>query len=203
MGTWRSHDYDARGMVKALKGESFKGSFSCTHGGVQKTFNEANGAGFIEIARDAMWHRLDELMTGRFTLVPIPNSHVVDEDAPGFRTLELARAIESVSGGRAAAVPALVFTSPQPKSHQGGSRDPVHLHSVMKQTVDLVGDVVLIDDVFTRGAHFKAATWRLEGNGARVILGATFARASHDTDAEVFGFDDVVIDATRPFFLGK
>lgn len=132
------------------------------------------------------------------SLVPIPNSIVTDPSSDGFKTLDLAKGIAGWSGDRLKVVPALVFAEPQPKSREGGSRNPAYLESVMRISAATKGPVVLLDDVTTTQAHFIAAYRKLLKAGANVILATAFAFSTKEQAENPMKPYDFRIDVSEP-----
>lgn len=194
---WRDADWAANKMVKALKGDVINGHFYVKIGGKNIRFDQKNVGEFVERIPRFLQRAIAREVEGTATIVPIPNSHVTAIDTPDFRTLDLANAIARESGGRFAVVPALVFSEPQPKSHEGGSRDPKHFERVYRITGDVKGPIVLVDDVCTTGGHFIGAHWRLDRPQSPVILAAAFGRTEQVQVNEPIGFRSGTLNVAR------
>jgi hypothetical protein len=175
---WRGIDHTASKMVKALKGDPINGYFEHKIAGKVRRFDKTNIKDFLDRVPPAMAKLIARHVSTKATIVPIPNSHVVDVQSINFRTSELAKAVAAASNGQFEAVPALVFTQPQEKSRGGGPRDPYHFESVYRIVTDVKGPIVLLDDVCTSGAHMIGAYWRLKSPNRTVVLASAFGRTT-------------------------
>jgi hypothetical protein len=176
--TWRGIDHTSSKMVKALKGDQINGYFEYKIAGKVRRFDQANIKEFLDRVPPALAKLMARHVGTNATIVPIPNSHVVDIQSLNFRTLLLAKAVAQSSNSQFQAVPALVFTKPQVKSREGGPRDPSHFENVYRIVTDVQGPIILLDDVCTSGAHMIGACWRLKSPKRNVILGAAFGRTT-------------------------
>ena len=71
------------------------------------------------------------------TIVPIPNSHVVDVQTFEFPHARPRESCSKINKDQLQAVPALVFTEPQEKSRDGGPRNPYHFENVYRIVRDV------------------------------------------------------------------
>jgi hypothetical protein len=178
---WRTADYRAMNMVKGLKGEPLKGWFEYEIAGRVRRFDQSNIQEFVERIPKALARMIARHVEGPATVVPIPNAHVTAPEARDFRTLALAQAVAVESRGNLRAVPALVFTEPQIKSHEGGPRNARHFESVYHVADEVEGPIILLDDVCTSGSHMIAAYWKLHEPAKRdVVLACAFGRTTRD-----------------------
>lgn len=184
-------------MVRALKRKPLKGYFDIPVAGVERRFNQDNVAEFVDRIPVALAKVVLRHHDAPATLVPIPNSHVVDPSTPDFHTLTLANRIAENSGGRYTVQPALVFNEPQQKSHEGGPRDPKIIETAYKVVADLQGPLILIDDVCTGGGHLIAAHWKLHGTTSPVALACTFGRSTKQQAHDPLGPREEAIDVAR------
>src|SRR5271154_5725000 len=99
--TWRQDDWTTNRIVKAVKGEPFKGYFQVVAGGRHYRFDQSNLHQFMPALFGAVAAKLNELVDGPFDLVPIPNSTATVTDGADFRTLAHAREIAAKLEGRA------------------------------------------------------------------------------------------------------
>jgi hypothetical protein len=198
--TWRQDDWDASKMVKALKGDPINRYFSAKIGGQVRQFTQANAGEFVERIPRALAKVIARHVDGKATIVPIPNSHVVDPTTPNFKTLELAEAVAKCADGQFDVIPALVFSKPQPKSRQGGSRSALHFQSVYRVTAEVTGPIVLLDDVCTSGAHIIGAHWKLDEPSRRpVVLASAFGRSTKQQVPNPIGLSVEMLDVGGPF----
>src|SRR5438477_10599598 len=122
---WRQQDFDARDIVKIVKGLPFNGYIQLKIGGKQRRFDQENGHTLLPAIYGGIAKKIAGLVGGEFCIVPIPNSEAVAGDDASFRTLDHARAIAAVIGHpRATAVGALRWKRAKEKAHQGGGRNP-------------------------------------------------------------------------------
>jgi len=178
---WRSSDYTASKMVKALKGDPIKGYFYHEIGVQSRRFTQANIDEFLVRIPRALSRNILRKIDGAVSLVPIPNSHVTDIDDDNFKTLNLAREVARHSGGQLTVVPALVFRKPQVKSREGGPRSADHFEAAYKLATDVRGPIVLLDDVCTSGGHMIGAYRKLHSPPKRdVILACAFGRSTKE-----------------------
>jgi hypothetical protein len=175
---WRGIDHTSSKMVKALKGDPITGYFDHKIAGKVRRFDQTNIQEFLDRIPPAMAKLIARHVSTKATIVPIPNSHVVDVQTLNFRTLDLAKAVARVSKDQLQAVPALVFTEPQEKSRDGGPRNPYHFENVYRIVRDVEEPIVLLDDVCTSGAHIIGAYWKLASPKRKVVLASAFGRTT-------------------------
>jgi hypothetical protein len=175
---WRGIDHTSSKMVKALKGDLINGYFEHTIAGRVRRFDQANIQEFLDRIPLAMAKLIARHVSTKATVVPIPNSHVVDVQSLNFRTLDLAKAVAMASKNQLQAVPALVSSEPQEKSREGGPREPYHFENVYRIVRDVEGPIVLLDDVCTSGAHMIGACWKLASPKRTVVLASAFGRTT-------------------------
>jgi hypothetical protein len=175
---WRGIDHTSSKMVKALKGDPIKGYFEHKIAGTIRRFDQTNIKDFLDRIPLALAKLMARHVDEKATIVPIPNSHVVDIQSLNFRTLDLAQAVAQASNGQFTAKPALVFTEPQMKSREGGPRNAYHFESVYRIVNDVKGPVILLDDVCTSSAHMIGAYWRLKSPNRTIVLAGAFGRTT-------------------------
>lgn len=121
---WRPEDHTALKMVKALKGDDIKGYFDLIVGGSRKRFDNSNIDSFVKLVPRMLANQLKREFQEKATIVPIPNSHVVDPDDDDFKIRKMAQELSEASNGQFSVAPVLVFKDPQQKSRGGGHRSP-------------------------------------------------------------------------------
>jgi hypothetical protein len=178
---WRQSDYAASKIVKALKGDTINGYFDMIIGGQTVRFDRLNVGDFLKRVPVALAKVLVREIDGPATLVPIPNSQVTAPNADGFRTHHLANLVAAESGGKLTAVPALVFKEPQQKSRTGGPRSAEHCEMAYRLATEVIGPIVLIDDVCTSGGHMIGAYRKLHAPPTRsVVLACAWGRSTRE-----------------------
>ena len=114
---------------------------------------------------------VDELGNQKRILIPVPGSQVTTSHNPDFRTAQIAESIRQECDPKVEVSTCLRFKKPMPKSRCGGSRNSVELYENMVIVGEIPDDdIVLVDDVYTSGAHARAAAQRLSDEGG-VVLG--------------------------------
>jgi hypothetical protein len=202
--TWRQKDWAGNKMVKILKGEPIKGFFAISDSGVARRFDQGTAANFRPIAHQMLGKAIGELAPLGATLVPIPNSQVTSPSTQNFRTRILAEGVAATNAQRLKSDPALVFATPQPKSSKGGSRDPEYLESMMRLDHVPTGQVVLVDDVTTTGAHFIAGARKLRAVGVPVIAAVAFAKSTKEQAEKVLKVVEYELELdAEPFDLSE
>jgi hypothetical protein len=194
---WRKEDYRASKMVKALKGDPINGYFHSVVGGVYRKYDQSNVHQFVDRIPRALALNIIRHHDGPATIVPIPNSHVIATNTPGFKTLDLANQIAANSGGRFAVKPALVFDKVQQKSREGGPREASHFEKAYRVVQQVDGPIILLDDVCTGGGHLIGAHWRLHTQESPIVLACTFGRSTKQQLANPVGLLAEEIDLTR------
>lgn len=180
---WRRQDYRCLNMVKALKGKSFDNYFTVKMKNGEKRFDRSNADEFVKLLYAPMAKFLKEHFSSDVCLVPIPNSAATSCDHPDFKTLAFAREIAQAAG--VGCSPSLIFKTAQTPSHVSNARNPRFIHSQLKAVQPLPKkQIVLVDDVYTTGAHAKACTWKLQESGADVIGVLAFGRTTKELQAK-------------------
>jgi hypothetical protein len=127
---WRGDDHKSLKMVKALKGDVINGYFNHVIAGKTVRFDQTNIQEFVDRISKALSKMILREVGGEASIVPIPNSHVVDGATPNWKTLALAKAVATESGGQLVAIPALVFS--KVKSREGGPRSAQRFNDAYK-----------------------------------------------------------------------
>lgn len=176
---WQQHDWAARNMVKAIKHKPFNGTSrilmktgsTVTIDTTDNGRKRALGLLSVSIAKKIV-------STGYINVlvVPIPSSDHVDAGA-SFTGGRIANAIQ-VYNPNLVATPSLYFSEKLPKSSEGGGRDSLLIEAKLRGGDDIPpgSEIVLLDDVFTTGAHMRAVTRYLRKKGHTVKDGFVVAR---------------------------
>lgn len=161
---WRSSDYAAANVVKALKGKALIGQFSnIPVNGKIVRLTEANRQqvlGWFGAWASTTLKR--EQPSGQIALVPIPSSDAVVGFTGTFASQRMANDLAS-RDNRLFVADALRWKRALPAAHQGGVRDPKTLLENMTLVANLPRHAVpvLVDDVLTKGGHLLAAVEKL------------------------------------------
>jgi hypothetical protein len=160
---WRGQDYKARGIVKCVKDEHFKGNFEARLSGKVGRYDFASRAAFLNNLWPHMAGRISTVLEKQpAVIVPIPNSNAVVGSRGGYKTLTYAQEIAKHSNGKLTAVDALRWkTAQEPQHKQAGKRDPEPRYLNLQVVKVPDQPVVLFDDFFTSGSSLIAACWRL------------------------------------------
>jgi hypothetical protein len=198
---WRPFDHTATKMVKALKGIPFKGYFRASPAGESRRFDSFTAREFVPTIHKVLAGAILSRTRGDVTLVPIPNSKVTSVDYPEFATKSLAEGIAALGEGRLKCDPHLTFLEEQSSSHSGGgSRDPSYFEGAYKVEGRPTGQIVLVDDVLTSGAHLIGAYWKLSDLGCDLPLAATWGRTVHEQREPKFRIVEDELDVSRITF---
>lgn len=191
---WRQDDWDTNKIIKAVKGEPINGYFQFKIGGQKKKFDQLNVSEFMPVLFCAVAKKLGKLLSGKFDLVPIPNSSATIKDEADFKTWAHARAVAEAIGSRAAVVPALRWKQVKDRAHDGGTRDPqIHFENLcvaQKPT----NPVVLFDDVLTTGGQMIASYRRLAESRVMPVLGIVIGRATKEQKEPAIGWHEEKIE---------
>lgn len=166
---WRPADYDINKLVKALKGEPFNG-YARIYGRDGQWRHITPDTRPLAYETFAAWaaERLAALNLGSVVLVPVPSSSCTGYSVQTC-PLAMAQAIQARMRDVVTIGPWLRFAEPQPRSHEGGSRNQAVIRAALRCSERFrAGRIVLIDDVKTTGAHMLACTEKLREHGAEV-----------------------------------
>jgi hypothetical protein len=177
--------WNARNIVRAIKGDAFNGYANLKIGERWKTLDQEHPEvameWFVNIVKTTT--KFDPSTT--YILCPIPDSSCTVNSGNPSKTMALALALK-------AALPKLViwdglrFTKAVPRR----TRDEVVLKDAMVCSgTPPDGFIYLLDDVCTTGAHVIAAASCLKDLGVKSSIGAlSVARTMLTPDDDVFGF---------------
>lgn len=175
---WRSEDYHSRILVKAAKGESFKGYIPLIHKGITKHYYEADAEELLNVILPYLSNNVSRLAAQQFELVPIPNSGMaVGADGP-FKIAEIAKIVSDNCVTCSQVRLAIEWLVPKQKSHlEGGFRSPARYEGKLQLRSAPKKPVVLFDDVITSGSQMIACARFLRDEGFNVIAGITVGRS--------------------------
>lgn len=118
---WRDADFNVRNLVKALKGEPFKGYSNIQFTGKTYSFSAANTAPAYEVWSHWAASALSGLELGRVTLVPVPSSGQV-QYGQITSPVKMGNALAALMPKQEAVVGNFLrHRTQQPKAHRGGS----------------------------------------------------------------------------------
>lgn len=204
---WRSADYDARNIVKAIKGKPFGGHSTFKIGGRDTRFDSKNAEELVgPIIRTIGSRHVAPLIDQEFEVVPIPNSGMAIDEVGPFRIAGQAQMFADACVKCVGMVPALRWAEVRVASHQGsGYRSPSLYEPYLRYVGGVTKPVVLFDDVITSGSQMIAAARVLRANGVQVLMGVTVGStvktqhekmiewtvSEHELDPKVFDFDEM------------
>lgn len=185
---WRDADWTAMKLVKAVKRKPF-GGFA-THNALGRIFRFDSTPAGQATALNFAAQRLAALIAqggyAQTAVIPIPSSDHTNP-ATDFTGARLARAIQAVNPAFLAK-PVLYFAKAIPKSSEGGGRDSQLVEQTLRATADLatIGSAVLLDDVYTTGAHMRGTYRFLSANGVEVEDVFAVGRTKWDKPSSMF-----------------
>jgi hypothetical protein len=180
---WLDDHYRARAIVRAIKGEPFKGDARFRINGSIKTLDSKNPDVAIQWFVEQVATGI--AFTGTTFLCPIPGSGFTPTSIEPSRTLLLAQRLVE-RNPKLTLWPNLKFKQPMEKKIRSEER----LLANLVCTVPIPkGDFLLLDDVCTTGAHARAARRKLMELGAKgEIVSMSVARTMLVYGEKVFGY---------------
>jgi predicted amidophosphoribosyltransferase len=194
---WTNENYQAMNMVKAIKGSDYKGYISIMINGVEKRIYSENASEFSKRSHQPLAKIISNKYGDGVTIVPIPSSKTTKQNCDKFITRYMAERAAKVIGGGCKCAPILVFKEEMPSSRSGGNRSPYFIESQLIITGETKLPIILLDDVMTLGGHLKAACWKLQSDGMKVIGAVTFARTVKDNSLAAFGPHTEKLDVSK------
>jgi hypothetical protein len=194
---WNDTDFEARNLVKALKGAPFNGySTMRTPSGAVVTIRQDNRAGAFRIFGEWAVAKLAELGVQNATLVPVPSSSCVAQGTDR-KGLEIGAAITQ----RNAAFPTvggLWWREARASAASGGDRHADLLLPNLMVAQMAPTHVVLIDDVISSGGHLLACARALREHGHTVEHALCAAQTVHNHPADMWAIESRDLEA-NPF----
>jgi hypothetical protein len=186
---WRDADFTARNLVQAVKRNPFNGFSSLTTlaGKVFRIENTPSGQNVaMGYASQKLAQLIGEAGYEDVAVIPIPSSSHVKPGAE-FTGSRLAAAIQERNPNFKAR-PVLYFNRPVPKSSGGGGRDARLIEAHLRATSEIQGisRAVLLDDVFTTGAHMRAVVRFLSKYDIEIEDGFVVGRTAWEKPASMF-----------------
>lgn len=200
---WRDADFTARNLVQAVKKHPFKGfsDLRTVAGSWLRVENTVRGQ---EVALGYAAQKLAKLIAEAgyedVAVIPIPSSTHTTPTSE-FTGARLAGAIEQ-RNENFEAQPILYFNKPVPKSSGGGGRDTRLIESHLRATndVEAIDRAVLLDDVFTSGAHMRAAVRFLARYGIEIEDAFVVGRTCWEKPVSMFKVEPEEIYCERGNF---
>jgi predicted amidophosphoribosyltransferase len=192
-GGWTGDQFISQGIVKAIKGEPFRGYRQISVGGYIRNLQAGNQTLAINWFAERVVEETD-FDDGLYSLVPIPDRNKTPTATHVSRTLLLAQALVARLPQQFDIWDHLRFRRPMIEK----TRNENLLYTNMICTSDRppAGFVILLDDVCTTGSHVLAARRRLRECGAQDICSMSVARTMSVTDEQVFGFREDTVHST-------
>ncbi|MEN3746074.1 hypothetical protein TPR58_02760 [Sphingomonas sp. HF-S3] len=178
---WESSHYTARNLVKAVKGLPFNGHSIVTQGGSEyRVENTAAGrAAALHVSSRSIAKAIVDAGYEDVAIIPIPSSTCTDP-ALQYTGAKLADAIAALVPGFVAR-PVLYFAKELLKSSAGGGRNEEAIKANLRSTsLAGINAAVLIDDVYTTGAHSRAAARYLRQHGIDISDIFVIGRTVHE-----------------------
>lgn len=188
-GSWRDVDYKARNLVKAVKRQAFNGSssFPTTSGAWVTVDNTAHGqATALNLAASRLVALIAEAGYKDVAVIPIPSSTHTQPGAE-FTGSRLAAAIQA-RNPNFRSTPVLYLAKALPKSSGGGGRDTHLIESCLRATdqIKAISQAVLLDDVYTSGAHMRAVVRFVTRYGISISDGFVVGRTAWQKPDNMF-----------------
>jgi hypothetical protein len=187
-GNWHQSFYDTNKLVKCLKGSSFNGYVDVVRQGKRTRIEESNAEDAFDYLGALIGTQLALKPSVTYYLCSVPDSSCTVKANRTSKVDRLTRAIQ-LSAPALKVWDGLRFKRKMPKSSETNERDPAVLyHSlelIAKPPTD--GIFILVDDVCTSGAHFKAAAALLRANGVKTVIALCAARTTHDDTEDAKG----------------
>lgn len=180
---WTPDNYRVRAIVRALKGDSFRGYATFKIGDTFKDVDSSHPEVAFEWFADRVATQVR--FTGTTYLCPIPGSQCTPTSTEVSRTLLLAqKLVERIP--KLTLWPHLKFR--QPMERKIRNEDRLYASLVCTAPVPR-GDFLLLDDVCTTGAHARACMRKLIDSGAKgEIKAMSVARTMIEPGERVFGY---------------
>jgi pyrimidine operon attenuation protein/uracil phosphoribosyltransferase len=191
---WNNNHYAALNFVKAIKGGTFKGYSEISANSKTYTIrdNAEGRAVAYGLAALGLANKIRSAGCTNAAIIPIPSSSHTDPCAT-FTGRKLAEAVKQK-------IPTLevrsdlYFAQAMPKSAQGGGRNPnTILGNLRSRDLSDVETAILIDDVYTSGAHIKAATRYLRNKGIEVEHAFVVARTAWEKPNSMFSVESETV----------
>lgn len=184
---WKPVDWRARNLVKALKRLPFNGfaEFGLKKGRLRIDNTESGQRNALEFSAANIVLNLRALGVENAQIVPIPSSSHT-EPGSEFTGSRLSEQIERYDPSYASR-PVLFFNQAMPKSATGGGRNELAIYKQIRQSEALDDrPVVVIDDVYTSGAHFRAVARHLKTINISPEYGHVVGRTVWERPAKMF-----------------
>ena len=183
----KSH-WDARAIVRAIKGDAFGGYADLQIDGAWRRLDQSHAELALQWFVERVYKETSFDPKTKYILVPIPHSSCTVQCGESPKVLTLAKALQQRLPQLQVA-DILRFKQVMPKTSETNMRDENILYeATLLLQKPPVGNLILLDDVCTTGAHAKAAARAIRGNGGYVGCAMSVARTTLNPTDTVFGF---------------
>lgn len=198
-GSYSNDDHNALKFVKAVKGKTFGGYADVPVLGRSKRLNMSNSEDAVEWFGELAAAEIENVkLPGPLILVPVPNSSCTEKNGKEPRTALLAKAIAGKLKN-AKVWDGLRWTKEMTPTHKGGTRDPQKLYdNLVVIGTPPKGTVVLVDDVYTKGGHMRAAVARLSDKKAPCSLAVCAGRTVLEAEKKPFAVQKIELEIFTP-----
>jgi len=183
----QSH-WDARAVVRAIKGDEFGGYADLKIGGIWRRLDQSHPELAVEWFTERVLQETSFSSNETYVLVPIPHSSCTVMSGETPKVFAIALALQRRIP-RLQIADILRFNEVMPKSSETNIRD----ENLLFQATRLIqkppkGNIILLDDVCTTGAHAKAAARAVTKGDGSVSCSMSVARTTLNPQDPVFGF---------------
>jgi len=181
-------EFHALKFVKAVKGKTFRGWAEVPVLGRNERLEPSNAEDALDWFAELAASEIRKLrLSPPLSFVAVPNTSSTVKSGKVPRTFILATAIAAqLKDAEAADI--FRWKKEMLKSHQEGTRDPQELYDNLVLTANppMGGTVLLVDDVYTKGSHLRAAAARLKEKGTICTVAVCAGRTVLECQDEPF-----------------
>lgn len=187
-GSWTQEQWQARDIVRSIKGEAFGGHVDLVIGGKNRTLDQAHSELAFYWFAETVEKQTKFEGTAGYALCPIPDRLCTATCGRSSKTMKIAEALASRLP-KLKVWDGLRFTREMASTRSTNMRDPEKIFQALT-LISRIPDkyIILLDDVCTTGAHARAAARIIRKNGNQHVCAMSVARTMLDSDEKVFGF---------------